>query len=601
MARNRTDVTTSTEINATRRRLIFLALNLASLALLSGAMAVLLGNQGWRPVEMLMQAAFMVTLPWLTIGFWNALIGFVLTVFTREPVPHVAPSLLVDEAQPITSRTAVIMTVRNEEPERALTRLRAVQESLAATPFASLFEFHLLSDTSRPELAAREVALIEAWRREAAPGTVIEYRRREANTGFKAGNVMEFCERCGERYDFFVPLDADSVMDGSAIIALVRRMEANPQLGILQGLVVGMPSMSAFARLFQFGMRHGMRSYTMGSAWWQGDCGPFWGHNALIRVAAFRDHCKLPVLPGGAPLGGHILSHDQVEAVLMRRAGYAVRVWPVEDQSFEENPPSLPDFVKRDLRWCQGNMQYFQLLNLPGLKPVSRVQLGLAILMYTGAPAWMLFILTSVWLAISDASAAIEPVWLGIILFITILTMSLTPKLMGVAQMLCNARQRRRYGGTGRILAGTALELIASTLFAPVVALNQALFMAGLPFGRQIRWEAQRRDGHVLSWRAAFISYWPQTLFGLTLTLLLGSFNHALLPWAAPTLLGFLLVIPLAVFTAAPATGRAAKAAGLFDIPEDREQPEILARIGVGSAEEALSTEPAASPRPQAA
>ena len=92
----------------------------------------------------------------------------------------------------------------------------------------------------------------------------------------------------------------------------------------------------------------------MGQAWWVGDCGPYWGHNALVRIAPFVAHCELPVLAGKPPLGGRILSHDQVEAALMRRGGFEVRVLPVEIGSFEDNPPNAVAFVERDTRWCQG-------------------------------------------------------------------------------------------------------------------------------------------------------------------------------------------------------------------------------------------------------
>src|SRR5690606_26210930 len=120
--------------------------------------------------------------------------------------------------------------------------------------------------------------------------------------------------------------DADSLMTAEAMLRLTRIMQRHPHVGIVQTLVTGLPSASAFARIFQFGMRLGMRSYTLGAASWQGDCGPYWGHNAILRLEPFIAHCHLPLLPGKPPLGGHVLSHDQIEAVLMRRAGYEVRV-----------------------------------------------------------------------------------------------------------------------------------------------------------------------------------------------------------------------------------------------------------------------------------
>jgi hypothetical protein len=233
-------------------------------------------------------------------------------------------------------------------------------------------------------------------------------RRRSDGVGYKAGNIRDFLDRWGDDYDLMLGLDADSFLGASSILHMVRIVQANPMLGILQSLVVGMPSRSAFARIFQFGMRHGMRSYTMGAAWWAGDCGPYWGHNAVIRVAPFRAHCRLPVLSGNGPLSGHILSHDQIEAVLMRRAGYEVRVLPEEMESFEENPPHLTEFTRRDLRWCQGNMQYWRLLAMPGLKPMSRFQIAWAILMYLSAFAWVAFMLLAA-LKVFEAEPIGEP------------------------------------------------------------------------------------------------------------------------------------------------------------------------------------------------
>ena len=268
----------------------------------------------------------------------------------------------------------------------------------------------MLSDTSDLAHAAIEsrhfAELANAWRGRIA----LTYRRREVNTGFKAGNIRDFCDRWGDQHDFALVLDADSLMTADAVLRLVRIMQANPQLGILQSLVIGMPSTSAFARIFQFGMRLGMRSYTIGSAWWQGDCGPYWGHNALVRIAPFMTHCHLPVLGKGALIAGHVLSHDQVEAVLMRRAGYEVRVLPEEGASFEQNPPTLIEFIRRDLRWCQGNMQYWHFLVMPGLKSVSRYQLAFALLMFLGSPGWIgLLVFGSIAVAFAGSGAGLHP------------------------------------------------------------------------------------------------------------------------------------------------------------------------------------------------
>ena len=276
----------------------------------------------------------------------------------------------------------------------------------------------MLSDTSDLALAAIErrhvTEFANAWR-----GRIeVTYRRREDNVAFKAGNIRDFCDRWGKDHDFALVLDADSLMTADTVLRMVRIMQADAKLGILQSLVTGMPSSSAFARIFQFGMRLGMRSYTIGSAWWQADCGPYWGHNALVRLEPFMTFCHLPILGDNALIPGHVLSHDQVEAVLMRRAGFEVRVLPEEGGSFEQNPPTLIEFIRRDRRWCQGNMQYWHFLMLPDLQPVSRYQLMFALLMFLGSPAWIgLLVLGTLAVALAGSGAAFIHAGTGMALF----------------------------------------------------------------------------------------------------------------------------------------------------------------------------------------
>jgi membrane glycosyltransferase len=368
-----------------RRRLIVAVLNGLTFLGLAWALVAVLSSGGWTLIDVLMLVCFLFAAPWSVLGFWNAALGLWLLHVRGDAWDQVAPYLPDAEGTgPLQVRTAVLLTLRNEDPERAIRRLRIVKDSIDATGQGAAFSYFILSDTNDPTVAAAEEGAFEAWKATDTQPQRLHYRRRTANTGFKAGNVRDFCDRWGADFELMLPLDADSLMDGPTVVRLVRIMQAHPKLGILQSLVVGLPSRSAFARLFQFGMRQGMRPYTMGSAWWAGDCGPFWGHNALVRIAPFAEHCHLPVLPGGPPLGGAILSHDQVEAVLMRRAGYEVRVLPQECGSWEENPPTVLEFTRRDLRWCQGNMQYWRLLGLPGLFPMSRFQLTWAILMFLG-------------------------------------------------------------------------------------------------------------------------------------------------------------------------------------------------------------------------
>src|SRR3954449_6468850 len=310
-------------VPAWRPALFFLCVGLTILGLVWIA-AIALSPGGLSPLDVVLLALFVVTLPWYVIGFWNATIGLLIMRFARDPVAAVTPVAgRVRGNEPITASTAILLCIRNEPTERVARLLEPMMEALAARGVGARFHVYVLSDTSRTDVAAAEsarfAALATAW--EGKVG--LTYRLRPDNVGFKAGNIADFCERWGKDHDFAVMLDADSVMSVDLLLKLVRIMQIDPRLGILQSLVIGMPSASAFARIFQFGMRLGMRSYTIGSAWWQSDCGPYWGHNAVLRIEPFMNHCGLPVLKQGDD-ERHILSHDQIEAALMRSAGYHV-------------------------------------------------------------------------------------------------------------------------------------------------------------------------------------------------------------------------------------------------------------------------------------
>jgi membrane glycosyltransferase len=533
------------------------------------------GIDGW---DALILVCFTLTLPWTAIGFWNALIGLVL--LRRRP-PMAGTAGYAPPVQ-IQGRTALLSCIRNEDVTAVGRNLDRMIAGILAQGHGERFAVWILSDSDWEECIAAEESLARDLADRWAGQMAVHYRRRLDNAGFKAGNIRGFLTGPGAGFDYALVLDADSLMAPDTILDLVRTLESNPRLGLLQTLVVGLPSVSAFARPFQFGMRLGMRSYTLGSAWWQGECGPYWGHNALIRVAPFRDHCELPVLPGGPPLGGWVLSHDQLEAALLRRAGYEVRVLPVEGGSWEEKPPTLLEFIRRDLRWCQGNLQYLGLLGLPGLRPVSRVQLLLAILLFISSPAWVLLMaLGALRLGLTEgAGALLDPVP-GSILFGLILTMVFTPKLATLTDLLLRPEDRRAFGGAPRVIGGVLTEVLFSTLLAPVMAIAHTVFMAGLPFGRALVWGPQRRAAHRVGWWLAFRRLWPQTLVGLAALLWLSATAGPAAMWLSPFFVGALIAVPLAVVSASPALGIALARIGLWRIPEETEPSPSIRSLGL--------------------
>jgi membrane glycosyltransferase len=564
-------------LSAWRPMLVFLSIGLTMAGLIWLAV-IALSPGGFGAVDLVLVVLFAVTLPWYVIGFWNATIGLPIMRFARDPVAAVMPVAgRVRGDEPITASTAVLLCIRNEPPERVVRMLEPMMEGLAARGVGERFHVYVLSDTSEADIAAAEdarfAALAAAWRGQ----VVLTYRRRAQNIGFKAGNVRDFCERWGKDHDFAIMLDADSVMTVDLVLKLVRIMQIDPRLGIVQSLVIGMPSASAFARIFQFGMRLGMRSYTIGSAWWQGDCGPYWGHNAIVRIAPFATHCQLPVLADRALVKGHVLSHDQIEAVLMRRAGYGVRVLAGEGSSFEQNPPTLVEFIRRDLRWCQGNMQYWHFLRMPGLPFLSRYQLAFAILMFLGSPAWMgLLLIGSAAVALAPTPADFMRWDAGIAVLVLVLAMWFAPNIATVIDVLTRAKLRHLFGGGMRFSASFMITIVFVVLVAPIMWASHMLFLMRLLLGRTLDWGAQARHDHEVPWSLACRQFWPQTLIALAPVLLLAVAAPSAVPYALLIAAGPLLSIPLAVATAAPALGRALIAAGLDRLPEETLPPPEL-------------------------
>ena len=593
----------------TNRRRIFASLVFLSIASLLGLMYATLSTKGLTALELVMMICFFVTLPWLVIGFWNAVIGLILLRFTKNPISIVNPLLSeYNDDSPIIDSTAIVSCIRNEDTSIVVRNLEGMLSELEAAGMSKTdkFTLYVLSDSSEPNIIEDEEVVYRDLQTRWKGEFEVIYRHRTVNTGFKAGNIRDFCNQWGHLHDYMLVIDADSFLSASCVLKLVRLMQSNPRTGILQSLVVGMPTKSPFARVFQYGMRLGMRSYTMGSAWWQSDCGPYWGHNALVRLEPFIKECELPELVGNGPLSGAILSHDQIEATYMRRAGYEVRVVPEEGESFEENPTSLPEFIQRDLRWCQGNLQYLKLLFTPGLKLVSRCHLLLAILMFIGSPAWLLFMLTA---AIAVILYGRAPIMVddtlvsgtlnnkellsamleydsfnhsyGLLTIIIIMTMVFAPKLATVIDILFQRELRREFGGISNILLSTTIEIVFSALLAPIMAVAHSIFIGGLIFGHKIGWSVQHRHAEDLTIKGAFIHLWPQTLLGLIGVAFVATFNSGAVLFALPVIFGLAISIPFAVTSASSLFSKWFLSSGLWCIPEEQNSSNTLVKLNL--------------------
>jgi membrane glycosyltransferase len=561
------------------RRLIYLSLVVATLTGLTAWLAWILTPCGLGVLEVLMLVAFLVYGPWIVIGFWNSLLGIALIRGAVDPLVRVMPSArCAHDADPITVRTAIVMTIRNEEPTRALAHMRVVMASIEKTSHGAQFDYFVLSDSSLIDVIAAEESAITAWRSELPTGRPrLIYRRRPENVGFKGGNVHDFCDRWGDSYELMVLLDIDSLMTGETVLRLVRIMQANPRIGIVQSLAVGLPNPNAFARIFQFGHRHGMRIFVMGAGWWQGDRCQFWGHNAVIRVAPFTRHCRLPILPGSPPLGGHIICHDQIEAALMYRAGYEVRLLPVECGSYEGNPPTLPDYLRRNSRWCQGNLQNLWLIGAYRGQPLSVFHLAFMAQKFIGGAAVAVFVMLAALAAALWPAEVAFPTKAAFAFYAIWLVMTFTPKFCSIVDTML--RSPASYGGPGPLIVGAAVEFAFSFILMPVSFVASGGSILALATKHAMVWNGQRRDGSRMSPLAALAALWGPTSFGFALLVALALAAPATIPWFAPFIVGLLLAAPFTIVAGWPGVDAWMMRHGICATPEEIDAPAEVAAI----------------------
>jgi len=547
------------------RRLVYLGLVLLLAALPLVLLWRALAEGGWTVAEATVLALAALIAPWVANLGASAIIGFTVLVRAGDPLRTVWPEANLAEDAAIAIDTALVLCIRSEDTSAVLARQRRLLGDLAARGLAGRFALAVLSDTQDPAHAANEERAIEAFRATLPEGFRLLYRRRDFNDGFKAGNVMEFVRNRADGFEAMIVLDADSVMTAECVLRLVRLLQANPRVALIQTLIVARPAVSPFPRLFQFGMRHGMRTYAAGIAWWQGPDGPYWGHNAIIRINAFRDHAVLPTLPSGA----RILSHDQVEAALLRGAGWEVRLDPLEQGSYEENPPTLPDFLARDLRWMAGNLQYVALLRLPLFHFMGRLQLLLAILLFLFAPVVCAIAALALVNAHDAAPEGAVSAAHGVAATASFAVLFFAPKLLGALEVALRPAGLRAWGGGARFALSVVVEFVFYLVLLPVSATNQTAAMAGLAFGRRIGWAPQSRLDRAVPLADAMRALWWHTLIGTGLLVGFAAASTSALLWALPFVAGAVCAIPFSFATADPRLGRLLVRRGICAVPEE--------------------------------
>ncbi len=596
---------------AALRRAALLLLMLGQTAFATWEMSAVLPYQGWSLVVLqdvfvqplgesarqilpyVVQTSilllFALLFCWVSVGFWTALMGFFQLLRGKDRY-SISASSPGNERIPDEARTALVMPIANEDVSRVFAGLRATYESLKATGELEHFDIFVLSDSNDPDTCvAEQKAWVELCRAVDGFGHIF-YRRRRRRVKRKSGNIDDFCRRWGSSYRYMVVLDADSVMSGECLTSLVRLMEANPNAGIIQTAPKASGMDTLYARLQQFATRVYGPLFTAGLNFWQLGESHYWGHNAIIRVKPFIEHCALAPLPGTGSFAGAILSHDFVEAALMRRAGWGVWIAYDLPGSYEELPPNLLDELKRDRRWCHGNLMNFRLFMVRGVHTVHRLVFLTGVMSYLSAPLWFLFLLLSTGLLAIHTLMVPEyflqpnqlyPLWPrwqpeeAIALFSATMTLLFLPKLLSV--LLVCIQGAEAYGGRVRVLLSMLIETLFSVLLAPVRMLFHSVFVTAAFLGWSVQWNSPQRGDNATPWGEALRRHGSQIVIGVLWTALVAWLDAAFLWWLAPIVVSLILSAPVSVITSRTGLGLAARRCKLFLIPEEYAPPTELA------------------------
>ena len=588
------------------RRLLVIGSAVVLTGLAVWQMKLVLAANGLTPLAVIMLGLFAILFAWIALSVVSGIAGFVALIGGGGRRLGVG----AEPEHPPATVTALLMPCYNESPVRVMSGLQAIWESLRDADLANAFDIFILSDTTDPEVWIDEEAAFLALRRRTGSDRIF-YRRRRKNFARKSGNIADWVTRWGGAYPQFLILDADSVMQAETLARLVVAMERHPDVGIIQTLPIITGGNTLFARCQQFAGRVYGPLIAQGIAWWHGAEGKYWGHNALIRTSAFAEHAGLPELSGPKPFGGHILSHDFIEAALVRRAGWAVHMVPGLVGSYEASPPDLTELAVRDRRWCQGNLQHLAVLPARGLHWVSRLHLLTGIGSYITAPLWLLFLFAGILIALWDrlvppdyfpAGKTLFPVWpvvdpvRAMWMFVGTMGLLLIPKVLGCIAVLLHRSERRGCGGGIRLLISMLLETVIAGLIAPLMMLTQSIDVVSILFGRDSGWQPQQRDGGKPVFRDTVRRYRGHTALGIAMGIAAWLVSPSLALWMAPVTVGLALAIPLVALTSR--RDRVPAALGLLRIPEEADPPPVLARATALTGELA-AVRPDARPGPE--
>jgi membrane glycosyltransferase len=577
------------------RRLLYAGLVASTTLFMTLRLWIILRVDGLSPLEYALLILFAILSARVASSFWLSGFGLIarLRIRWRGAKSPPAATRVVDAPPVAAARVAVVMPIYNEDVARSFAGILAVRNSVIRAGAARSFQFFVLSDSTNERCWRAEQREWLRLRAECGSEAPLYYRHRARNIGRKSGNIADFCRNWGASYEYMVVLDADSLMSGETLVALVRQMDASPGTALIQVPPRLIGRRTLFARLQQFASSVYGPILSAGMATLHGPDGNYWGHNAILRMKPFREHCGLPELPGRAPIGGEILSHDFVEAALLRRAGWEVRMSADLTGSYEEVPPTVVDYLKRDRRWCQGNLQHIRLIWARGFRLSSRMHFAGGALAYLASPLWLALLVVA---AVDAYSTRVGPTveYFGrypvlfwpvshtlelLALFFVTMAMLFGPKLFGLLSVIGDRALARAHGGWRRLLSSALLEAAYSALLAPVFMLSHTWFVLRVFFGMSVSWDGQQRRERTIAVGSAAAIFAPHTALAATSALLVYRCIPHSVGWFVPLLLGLLLAIPMARLTSSVRLGEWAARRGLFLIPSETRGLSLLTSV----------------------
>ncbi|SEQ92279.1 membrane glycosyltransferase [Solimonas aquatica] len=575
-----------------RRALLVLLIALQTIVA-TYLMSAVMPYKGHHPLELASLVLYTILFAWISAGFWTAVFGFFVLLFKRDKYA-ISATAAADAPLKPGRNTAILVPICNEDVARVFAGVRATIESVKRRGLIDHFDFYILSDSGKADARAAEMpAWLELCRAVDGFGRIF-YRRRIHRIKKKSGNIADWCRRWGSKYQHMVILDADSVMSGECLQRLVQLMEANPSAGIIQTAPRAAGRETLYSRIQQFATRVYGPLFTAGLHFWQLGESHYWGHNAIIRVAPFMQHCALGRLPGSGGLSGEILSHDFVEAALMRRAGWAVWIAYDLPGSYEEMPPTLLDELKRDQRWCQGNLQNFQLFFTSGLHPAHRAVFMTGVMAYLSAPLWFISLAMSTGLLavfmLSEPQYFTQPYQLfptwpewhpewAIRLFAGTMSLLFLPKLLSALLLMLRQEDARPYGGRLRLFGSLLMEMLFSALLAPIRMLFHTQYVVSALLGIPVQWKSPPRNDDATPWSQAIVRHGGGSVLGLFWLALVYWLNPSFLWWLLPVAGSLVIAIPLSVWSSRATLGRRMREQRFFLIPEESITPRELRHL----------------------